>query len=960
MKQNLDLDSLSADRDFVRRHIGPGDSEQQKMLKSLGYKNVEELVAAVIPSSILQRDSIDNDMPAGISEQKLLARLEGWAQQNKQLKSFIGQGYYNNQTPEAILSGILGDPGWFTAYTPYQAEISQGRLEALANYQTMVMDLTGMDIANASLLDEGTAAAEAMGICLRASKKKGQQRFFVADNCHPQTIDVIRGRAKPLAVDVLVGKPEEMPEDICGALFQYPDTFGHVEDYSKLIEKAHAQGTLVTLASDLLALCVMKTPAELGADIALGSAQRFGVPLGFGGPHAAFMAVTEKLQRSLPGRIIGVSKDRYGKPAYRMSLQTREQHIRREKATSNICTAQALLAIIAGFYAVYFGPKGLRRNAERTNALAMALAAGLEKLGYSLHSRIFFDTVVFDSKGKSKELLQKALDAGYNLRFLSDSHLGVSLDDAATVEDVAALLSAFGLTDTSPENIQALAQSFGTSLPAEMLRKAEYLSHGVFHKYHSETNIIRYMRHLANKDIALDRAMIPLGSCTMKLNAPAEMKALSFSGFSKIHPFAPHDQTTGYLAMIEELKSYLCKLTGYDAFSLQPNAGSQGEFAGLLAIHAYHASLGQAQRNISLIPVSAHGTNPASAQMAGLKVLAVACDKAGNIDLEDLKLKCEKHKDELSCIMITYPSTHGVFEQNIREVCETVHQFGGQVYIDGANLNAQVGLAYPGLYGGDVSHLNLHKTFAIPHGGGGPGIGPIGVKKHLEPFLPGHCVVDNGHTDQFAVAAAPWGSASILTITYAYIAMLGSQGLRKASEVAILSANYIAKRLDPYFPVLYKGKHDLVAHECILDIRPFEKEVGVSAEDIAKRLMDYGLHAPTMSFPVPGTLMVEPTESEPLEEVERFINAMISIHGEIEELRSGKANKEDNVLHNAPHSMEEITANEWTHSYSREQAAFPMAGLKEHKIWPGVGRIDNVYGDKNLFCSCVPMSEYEG
>ncbi len=977
------LDELDAAHDFLRRHIGPSATEQQQMLHELGFDSLEQLSQAIVPDNIRQRERIEGRIPSAISEDDILRKLEAMSRQNIQVKSLIGQGYYGNHTCAVIIRNVLENPGWYTAYTPYQAEISQGRLEALANFQTVVIDLTGLPIAEASLLDEASAAAEAMTMCLRAAPRKrggnaqATSYFFVADNCHPQTIDVVKNRAQALraslGLKVIVAPVEELAACIekygsalFGALLQYPGTRGEVCDHSVAIEQLHANNSLAVVACDLLSLTLLKTPGEMGADVAIGSAQRFGVPLGFGGPHAAFMSCSKKLQRAMPGRIIGLSKDRHGKPAYRMSIQTREQHIRREKANSNICTAQALLAIIASFYAVYFGPKGLQRIARRVNGLTRALANGLQAAGYQLHSKQFFDTLCIECGEKAQLLLQLALENGYNLRYIDATHLGISLDDTTRQEDVATLLDKvfFNLSETQDAvsgrsySIDELAQGFGASISAGLLRQSTYLQHPVFNSKHSETQMMRYMRHLVNKDIALDRSMIPLGSCTMKLNAATEMKALTLSGFANIHPFAPSGQTQGYRMLITELEYYLCALTGYDAVSLQPNAGSQGEYAGLLAIRAYHEQRGETQRDLCLIPTSAHGTNPASATMAGMRVQPLKCDTQGNIDLNELRQQCEKHHQSLSCIMITYPSTHGVFEKNVKEVCDIVHQAGAQVYIDGANMNAQVGLAYPGLYGGDVSHLNLHKTFAIPHGGGGPGVGPVLVKAHLAEFLPGHSVVANGRGKNGAVAAAPWGSASVLVITYAYISLLGYRGLRQASEVAILSANYIAKRLQPYYSILYTGEGGYVAHECILDIRPLEKETGVSCEDIAKRLMDFGIHAPTMAFPVPGTLMVEPTESEPLEEIERFIQAMICIRKEIEELKRGDYSLEDNVLKNAPHTAQELTADNWGHAYSRAKAAFPLPGLKRDKIWPAVARIDNVYGDRNLFCSCAPIESY--
>ena len=997
-----DLAALDAAHDFLQRHIGPNAEDQQKMLRELGFESLEALIATVVPPDILERERIAGRIPDAISENDVLEKLEAISQKNVQVKSLIGQGYYNNHTPQVIIRNVLENPGWYTAYTPYQAEIAQGRLEALANFQTVIMDLTALPIANASLLDEATAAAEAMTMCLRSSKNK-QHSFFIADNCHPQTIDVLRTRAHSLstlagstAMELIVAPIEELSHHaakLFGALFQYPGTRGEIRDYSEQMEMLKGFGALGVLSCDLLSLTLLKPPGEMGAAIAIGSAQRFGVPLGFGGPHAAFMACRQELKRSMPGRIIGLSKDRCGNPAYRMSLQTREQHIRREKATSNICTAQVLLAIIAGFYAVYFGPDGLLRIARRVVRLTRALAAGLRSAGYALQHDHFFDTICIESGEKTELLLQLALEEGYNLRRIDSRHLGISFDDTTKKNDVRRLLvrvffklspnisqldASLPAEDISAHGAEELAQfyerHYGSSIPQQLLRESRYMEHPVFSANRSETEMMRYMRRLVNKDIALDRSMIPLGSCTMKLNSAAEMKALTLSGFANIHPFAPSDQSQGYRLLITELEYYLCAITGYDAISLQPNAGSQGEYAGLLAIRAYHQERGEGQRDICLIPISAHGTNPASATMAGMRVQALRCDEQGNVDLANLRSVCAQQGERIACIMITYPSTHGVFEEGVRELCDIVHRCGGQVYIDGANMNAQIGLTYPGRYGGDVSHLNLHKTFAIPHGGGGPGVGPVLCRSHLAPYLPGHRLLEKAHNSGRelgrelgrepgqtpvqggfgAVSAAPWGSASVLTITYAYISLLGFRGLRRASEVAILSANYIAARLAPYYSILYRGKNGYIAHECILDIRPLERELGVTCEDIAKRLMDFGIHSPTMAFPVPGTLMVEPTESESLGELERFIAAMICIRSEMEELQSGEASREDNVLKNAPHTVQELSADEWSHSYSREKAAFALPSLRKDKIWPAVARIDNVYGDRNLFCSCAP------
>ena len=954
MQHKYTLDELSTNHDFVTRHIGPRKHQQAEMLKAIGFDSFEEMTKTIVPNNILERDTMTLAEP--MSEEGLLTHMRGLSNKNTVVKTFIGQGYYGNLTPQVIIRNVLENPGWYTAYTPYQAEISQGRLEAIANFQTIVAEITGMAIANASLLDEGTAAAEAMALCGRMAKNKKANRFFISEHCHPQTIDVVVNRAKHFGIEIIIGDEDAgIPENLMGALFQYPRTSGQTLDYSDLVAQLHEMGGLAVLASDLLALTLMKTPADMGADIVVGCAQRFGVPFGFGGPHAGFMSCTEKLQRSIPGRIIGVSVDKHGKPAYRMAMQTREQHIRREKATSNICTAQALLAIMASFYGVYHGPEGLKRIAMRTNALARALHKGLKGAGFTVASDKFFDTVTFSAEGHGKTYQQKALDAGFNIRLVDENTVSIAFDETTEYTDLEKLLVAFGAKDT---NAEQLASDIPCSIGDDMMRSSTFMTHPVFNENHSETQIMRYTRYLVNKDIALDRAMIPLGSCTMKLNSATEMKPVTLPGFSSIHPFAPVNQTEGYLTMIKTLEKWLCEITGYDAMSLQPNSGSQGEYAGLIAIKKYHESRNEGDRDVCLIPTSAHGTNPASAQMVGMKVVAVACDELGNVDLADLKVKCSEHQGKVAAIMITYPSTHGVFEEEVRAVCETVHEAGGQVYIDGANMNAQVGLTFPGHYGGDVSHLNLHKTFAIPHGGGGPGIGPIGVKAHLADFLPGHSFIDNGRGSEGAVASAPWGSASVLTITYAYIAMLGSKGLRDSTEQAICSANYIAKKLEPYYPVLYRGQSGYVAHECIIDIRPLEEKSGISNEDVAKRLMDYGFHAPTMSFPVSGTLMIEPTESESLQEIDRFIEAMIGIAKEIDEVVDGSADAEDNVLKNSPHIAEEALVGEWTHSYSREKAIYPVKSIIANKIWPTVGRIDNVYGDRNLFCSCIPMEDY--
>ncbi|MBN4075143.1 MAG: glycine dehydrogenase (aminomethyl-transferring) [SAR86 cluster bacterium] len=949
MKSLFELENHQA---FIARHLGPNTEEQQSMLTQLGYNNMDEFIQAVVPASIRMHDALD--MQESVSEEDALNELQALAKQNKVFKTYIGQGYYNTLTPAVILRNILENPAWYTAYTPYQAEISQGRLEALLNFQTMVSDLTGMDIANASLLDEGSAAAEAMTLCQRMSKSKSGL-FFVDENCYPQTLDVIKTRAEAFGIELIIGKPEQALEHDCFAiLIQNPGADGSISDYSALIEQAHEKQILVTIAADLLSLLLIKSPGAMGADVVIGSSQRFGVPLAFGGPHAAFMATRESFKRSLPGRLIGVSQDTRGKAAYRLALQTREQHIRREKATSNICTAQVLLAVIAGMYAVYHGPQGLKRIAERVHTLTAILAAGLQKTGVNIKNGTFFDTLTLETGDATQAIHKKANDQGINLRVIDEISLGVSLDETTTADDVKKLCCLF--SDAELDIVEAEAKA-SSGIEDELSRQGEVLSHPIFNINHSETQMLRYMRKLADKDIALDRAMIPLGSCTMKLNATSEMMPITWPEFSQIHPFVPQEQAQGYLHMIKELEEMLCKITGYAAVSLQPNAGSQGEYAGLLAIRAWQKARGEAQRNICLIPSSAHGTNPASAQMCGMKVVVVKCDTDGNVDLDDLREKAEQHKDDLAAIMVTYPSTHGVFEEGIRELCEIVHDHGGQVYMDGANLNAMVGLCQPGKFGGDVSHLNLHKTFCIPHGGGGPGIGPVAVAEHLAPYLPGHAMLED--SDVGAVASAAWGSAGILPITWMYIKMMGADGLKQASEVAILNANYIADQLKDDFPVLYTGSNGRVAHECIIDVRPIQDESGVTVDDIAKRLIDYGFHAPTMSFPVPGTLMIEPTESESVEELDRFCAAMKQIRAEISSVAKGELPKDDNPLHNAPHTADMVSTGDWQHAYSRELAAYPLVSLRDNKYWPPVGRVDNVFGDRNLVCACPPMSEYE-
>lgn len=948
------MTKLDTQNEFIARHIGPRDADTAAMLELLGYDSVDALTGAVIPESI-KGTSILGEQP-GLSEADALAKIKAIAAKNLQFKNFIGQGYYGTHTPSPILRNLLENPAWYTAYTPYQPEISQGRLESLLNFQTLVSDLTGMQIANASLLDEATAAAEAMTFCKRLSKNKAANTFFVSQHCHPQTLDVLRTRAEPLGIDIEVGDEAAITDASAyfGALLQYPASNGDIFDYRALVERFHAANALVAVAADLLALTLLTPPGEFGADVALGSAQRFGVPLGFGGPHAAYFATRDAFKRDMPGRLVGMSVDRFGKPALRLAMQTREQHIRREKATSNICTAQVLLANIASMYAVYHGPQGLIEIAQRVHSFTAILALGLIKLGHSVEQQHFFDTLSIKTGAKTAELHAKARAAGINLREIDAERLGLSLDETTDQAAVEALLNLFSADQAAPA-VSDLAAQIASRLPEGLLRQSAILQHEVFNRYHSETELMRYLRKLADKDLALDRSMIPLGSCTMKLNAASEMIPVTWPEFGNLHPFAPVEQAAGYTQLTTELEAMLCAATGYDAVSLQPNAGSQGEYAGLLAIRAYHLSRGDDQRDICLIPQSAHGTNPATASMAGMRVVVTACDARGNVDIADLKAKAEEHKDRLAAIMITYPSTHGVFEEGIREICQIIHDNGGQVYIDGANMNAMVGLCAPGQFGGDVSHLNLHKTFCIPHGGGGPGVGPIGVKSHLAPFLPGHAHMAR---KEGAVSAAPFGSASILPITWMYITMMGGNGLKRASQMAILNANYIARRLEEHYPVLYSGEGGLVAHECILDIRPLKDSSGISVDDVAKRLIDFGFHAPTMSFPVAGTLMIEPTESESKEELDRFCDAMIAIREEIRAVEQGRLDKDDNPLKNAPHTALELVG-EWHHAYSREQAVYPLATLIEAKYWPPVGRVDNVYGDRNLVCACPSIEAYQ-
>ncbi|WAT15865.1 aminomethyl-transferring glycine dehydrogenase [Xanthomonas fragariae] len=973
---------------FVERHIGPNDAEIAQMLSVVGHASLDALTEAIVPGSIKSPAALA--LPDAITEEAALAKIGAIASKNQVQRTFIGQGYYGTHTPKVILRNILENPAWYTAYTPYQAEISQGRMEALINFQTLCADLTGMQIANASLLDEATAAAEAMTLAKRSARSKSET-FFVHDAVHPQTLELLRTRSEPLDIVLRVGTPEEALQAECfGVLLQYPDSFGHIGDHAALADALHAQGGLVAVATDLLALTLIAAPGEWGADIVVGNAQRFGVPFGFGGPHAAFMACRDAYKRSMPGRLIGVSIDAAGNPAYRLTLQTREQHIRREKATSNICTAQVLLAVMASMYAVYHGPDGLTRIARRTHRLAAILAAALRHAGVNVGEH-FFDTL--HVKAIDAEAIHaRARAAGINLRAIDSEAVGISLDETTTRADVVALAALFGaqLDDAQAGasvaggrmpgvTIDALDATTTDALPQGLLRTSAFLTHPVFNTHHSEHELLRYMRSLADKDLAMDRTMIPLGSCTMKLNATAEMIPVTWPEFGAIHPLAPAEQSAGYAQLIDELEAMLVECTGYDAVSLQPNSGAQGEYAGLLAIRAYHRSRGQARRDICLIPESAHGTNPASAQMCGMTVVVTKCDANGNVDVDDIRAKAEKYSERLAALMITYPSTHGVFEEDVVAICEAVHAHGGQVYTDGANMNALVGVAKPGKWGSDVSHLNLHKTFCIPHGGGGPGVGPCAVKSHLAPYLPRACIHAGErqdaaiHGDGFnsesgiggslrtggMVSAASYGSASILPISWMYVTMMGNTGLRKATQVALLNANYIAKRLAPHYKILYTGRNGLVAHECILDIRPLEKTSGIGAEDIAKRLIDFGFHAPTLSFPVAGTLMVEPTESESQHELDRFIDAMIQIREEIRAIEDGRLDRQDNPLKHAPHTATQVSANEWPHAYPRELAAFPLLSLKQHKYWPPVARVDNVYGDKNVMCTCIPVDAYK-
>jgi glycine dehydrogenase len=956
-------DFLSPTDTFIPRHLGPTDAEIGEMLATLGLRSLEELTEATVPADIRLRKGLD--LPIHRGEQAVLQEIRSIAAENQIYRSLIGMGYHDCITPGVIQRNIFENPAWYTQYTPYQAEIAQGRLEALVNFQTVVADLTGLPLANASLLDEATAAAEAMAMCLAISRSSGSERkeFFASQDCHPQTIAVMQTRAEPLGMTLHIGRTKAIDlsnPQLAGILLQYPATDGYVGDYGALVAQAHTAGILVVVATDLLALTLLRPPGEFGADIAVGSSQRFGVPLGFGGPHAAFLTTKEDYKRQMPGRIVGVSKDVTGKLAYRLSLQTREQHIRREKATSNICTAQVLLAIMASMYAVYHGPEGLRKIAERVHGLAVLLAEGLRQLGFDVVAEAYFDTIMVRlTKIQCDPILIRANNAGINLRRHEDNSIGIALDEVSTEDEIRRVMEMFVGNDRLPFEVRDLSLNVTTSFPSNLARTSKYLTHEVFNRYHAEHEMLRYIYRLAAKDLSLVHSMIPLGSCTMKLNATAEMLPVTWPEFSRLHPFAPPEQTKGYQELFRQLEAWLAEITGLAAVSLQPNAGSQGEYAGLMVIRAYHRSQGEVHRDVCLIPVSAHGTNPASAAMAGMTVVAVACDRQGNVDLTDLEAKAAQHRDRLSALMLTYPSTHGVFEAGVRRICQIVHTHGGQVYMDGANMNAQVGLCRPGDIGADVCHLNLHKTFCIPHGGGGPGMGPIGVARHLASFLPGHPVTHLGEQATIGpVSAAPYGSPSIVTISWVYIALMGRDGLTKAAQVAILNANYMAKRLEKYYPILYTGTSGFVAHEFILDLRQFKERAGVDVMDVAKRLMDYGFHAPTVSFPVAGTLMIEPTESESKAELDRFCEALISIHAEIQDIVEGRQPRTNNLLKNAPHTAQIVAANEWNRSYSREQAAYPAPWVRDHKFWPSVNRIDEAYGDRNLMCTCPPMDSY--
>jgi glycine dehydrogenase len=960
--KRMSLKQLEPGANFIRRHIGPSDSDIAEMLTTLGTSSLDEFFDRAVPRKLRSHRPLE--LPAPKAERSALSYLREMADRNEVYTSMIGMGYYGTITPKVILRNVLENPGWYTAYTPYQAEVSQGRLEALLNFQQTVIDFTGLELASASLLDEATAAAEAMAMARRVAKSQANA-FFVDRDTHPQTIGVVETRARGFGFDIIIGDPLEDldPSKVFAALLSYPGSSGEIVDFKPVIDKLHGAGALAVMATDLLALALLVPPGELGADIAIGSAQRFGVPMGFGGPHAAFFATRDQYKRSMPGRIIGVSTDSKGNPALRMALQTREQHIRREKATSNICTAQVLLAVMASMFAVYNGPEGIRKMAERTHRFASIFAAAVKSFGYQVKTRSFFDTVTVHVPGRARMLLARAREKRINLRLVDADHLGISFDQSTRRQELMRLLSCFKTDAVERIDIDRLDEKLIEVMPETLRRSSSYLTHPVFSLYHSETEMLRYLRYLQNKDIALDRSMIPLGSCTMKLNATTEMIPVTWRNFAMIHPFAPLEQTQGYQQLFEELEAMLAEITGFDAISLQPNAGSQGEYAGLLAIRGYHAASGEGHRDICLIPVSAHGTNPASAVMAGLKVVAVACDDRGNVDVADLAAKARDNASHLAALMITYPSTHGVFEDAVREICDIVHGQGGQVYLDGANLNAQVGLMRPAELGADVCHMNLHKTFCIPHGGGGPGVGPIGVRAHLAPYLPGHSVVygvnpaAGRNQGMGQVSAAPWGSASILPISWAYIAMMGAEGLTRATKVAILNANYIAKRLAPHFPIVYTGPNGFVAHECLIDLRGLKERCGISVEDVAKRLVDFGFHAPTMSFPVPDTMMIEPTESESKRELDRFCKAMITIREEIREVEEGRADRLDNVLRNAPHTHL-LLLEDWQRPYSREKAFFPLHALRDDKYWPPVGRVDNVFGDRHLVCTCPPMDAY--
>ena len=950
------ISELDSNNEFSARHIGPTGKDQKEMLDAIGVDSLDSLIKKTIPEAIFTDKPLD--LPGPISEAGVLSMLQTYTNRIKVAKSLIGMGYNSTHTPSVILRNILENPAWYTAYTPYQPEISQGRLEALLNFQTMVCDLTGMEVANASLLDEATAAAEAMVFCQKISKAKGDV-FFVSSNCHPQIIDVVQTRAEPIGIRVVIGdETEGVVDQAFAVLLQYPNTSGDIPDYSGITEMAHLQDSMVIVAADLLALTLIKAPGEWGADVVIGSSQRFGVPLGYGGPHAAFFATRDKYKRNIPGRIVGVSIDNAGNKAYRLALQTREQHIRREKATSNICTAQVLLAIIASMYAVYHGPEGLRKIARRTHRLTAILAEGLRDLGYTIETEQFFDTIIVKTDDWTGSVIEAARVEEINLRIF-DNRVGISLDETSTQTLIERLWSLMAFDSMKQISFDEVEKRIVDAIPEALNRVSSFMEHPVFNKYHSETEMLRYIRRLSDRDIALDRSMIPLGSCTMKLNATTEMLPITWPEFSQIHPFAPKEQVEGYMDMINELEQMLCSCTGYAAVSLQPNAGSQGEYAGLLAIRAYHRSRSEGYRDVCLIPSSAHGTNPASASMCGMQVVVINCDENGNVDVEDLRQKAQQYSDTLAALMVTYPSTHGVFEEAILDICAIVHQYGGQVYVDGANLNALVGLCAPGEFGADVSHLNLHKTFCIPHGGGGPGVGPIGVAAHLAPFLPGHRFGVTQDESIGAVSAAPWGSAGILPISWTYIKLMGASGMRRASEVAILNANYIAHALSQHYPVLYTGDNGFVAHECIIDLRKIKDETSVDVEDIAKRLIDYGFHAPTMSFPVAGTLMIEPTESESKLELDRFIDAMVSIREEINTIERGELTRDESPLANAPHTAEVLASDSWNYKYSRQEAIFPKGNPDQNKYWPPIGRIDNVYGDRNLICSCPPIEAYE-